>query len=202
MSILKYLTNMQNDAASSDARPSPPKRFQFDVFTDGSEIKEKKTFKTLGLGWGYVLKKNKTTIHEANGSIPEGNNQRVELLAIHKALQHLTQKGVQNADITVYSDSEYSIKCITLWSNTWKRNGWKKTGTSIPVKHRDLIEPCVNMYAKLRLQNDVRFQHVRSHKYAKGFAGEMDYLSRGNDEADTLATSASKSMLKLNVITS
>jgi len=202
MSILKYLNNMKGDDVNQSHVSSVSLRNQVHVFTDGSEIKQKNTYKTMGLGWGYLINVNKELSHNDKGSIEEGNNQRVELLAIYKALLYINKTEFHHSDITIYTDSEYSLKCITVWSRTWKRNGWKKTGTSHPVKHRDIIEPCVNLYSKLQQSNDVRFEHVRSHKYPKGYTGTMDYISKGNDDADQLATSASKSMLKLNICTS
>ena len=172
-----------------------------DVFTDGSEIKNKK-YQTLGLGWAYIIKRNKVWFHEQSGSITEGTNQRVELLAIYNALMYLTHENIQSSDITVYTDSEYSLKCITVWSTTWKRNGWKKTGTAYSVKHRDIIEPCMQMYVTLQQNNEIRFQHVHSHIYPNGYIGTMDYPSEGNSEVDKLATTVSRSIVKLNMCTS
>ncbi len=39
--------------------------------------------------------------------------------------------------LTVYTDSQYLQKGITLWIQGWKRNGWK-TSAKEPVKNQDL----------------------------------------------------------------
>ena len=93
-SILKYINNMKGE----EGAPLIQTTTQYDIFTDGSEIKEKGTYKTLGLGWAYVVKQNKETIAEVSGTMSEGNNQRVELYAIYKALEYL-QKISLNSTI-------------------------------------------------------------------------------------------------------
>lgn len=187
MSILQYLNNMK---AGAPAKASTPKK-QVDVFTDGSQIKDtkNKTYKTLGVGWAFIIKVDKVNIFQKSSGLKEGTNQRAELYAIFKALEYLTKNNIMDSTITIYTDSEYSIKCITKWAASWKRNGWKKAGTSTPVKHRELIEPSVDMVASLKDKNTIRFQHVRSHQ------ATTNYISQGNDEADKLASAASKSML-------
>jgi ribonuclease HI len=123
-SILKYINNMKEE---EEGAPLIQKTIQYDIFTDGSEIKEKGTHKTLGLGWAYVVKQNKETIAEVSGTMSEGNNQRVELYAIFKALEYLIKISLNSTiryDIIIHSDSDYSIKSLTLWSLNWVRNQW------------------------------------------------------------------------------
>ena len=122
-SILKYINNMKGE----EGAPLIQTTTQYDIFTDGSEIKEKGTYKTLGLGWAYVVKQNKETIAEVSGTMSEGNNQRVELYAIYKALEYLQKISLNSTikyDIIIHSDSDYSIKSLTLWSLNWVRNQW------------------------------------------------------------------------------
>ena len=185
-----HLENL--DAGKSGSTVSPMKKIMLDVFTDGSEIKEKKTYKTLGLGWAFVIKQDKITTHKETSTMMQGNNQRAELLAIYKALQALKTMVDGTQSITIYTDSDYAMKCITVWASSWKKNDWKRAGGKI-VKHKDIIEPAVNLYHELQKLGTIRFQHVRSHTNKK------DYLSVGNAEADELASSSSKKMLKFNV---
>tara|TARA_B110000261_G_C13058565_1_gene347175 strand:+ start:169 stop:702 length:534 start_codon:yes stop_codon:yes gene_type:complete len=164
-----------------------------DIFTDGSEIKENKTYKTLGLGWAYIIKINKETVHFENGSIDEGNNQRVELYAIYKALSYITNNFlVSSQDITIHSDSEYSIKSLNLWCLKWVKNNWMKADKT-KVKHRDIIEPSLELIKNIKKTHcNLMFNHVRSHTNKK------DFIHSGNQEADNLATMASKSNMKRN----
>ena len=45
-------------------------------------------------------------------------NNIAELYAILAALK------ITSGDIDIYSDSEYSINCLTNWYQTWQNNGW------------------------------------------------------------------------------
>lgn len=187
-SILKYINNMKGE----EGAPLIQTTTQYDIFTDGSEIKEKGTYKTLGLGWAYVVKQNKETMAEVSGTMSEGNNQRVELYAIYKALEYLQKISLNSTikyDIIIHSDSDYSIKSLTLWSLNWVRNQWM-TSNKKPVKHRDLIEPSLNMIKELKKHHHLVFNHVRSH------TNKQDFIHKGNAEADALATHESKASIK------
>jgi ribonuclease HI len=164
----------------------------YDIFTDGSEIKQRSTYKTLGLGWAFIVKRNRITMYEEVGNLPKGNNQRVELFALYKALQYIRQGSYDTSKtvrISMYTDSEYSQKCLMLWCFSWKRNGWM-TSSKKPVKHQDIISSCMDMIDDLKKrQVIVRIMHVRSH------TNRSDYLSLSNAEVDKLALQASKRML-------
>jgi ribonuclease HI len=152
------------------------------VFTDGSHRKIKKkavkyTVKKELCGYG---------VYFPNGELPNIGkpfvykpltNQRAELYAIYKALKLITKKLKFNK-ITIYSDSEYSIKCFTEWVFGWEKNNWK-TSKGQDVKNRKIIERTHEMLNKIR--NKVTFKHVFSH------TGGTDFMSLGNAEADKLA---------------
>jgi len=105
-------------------------------------------------------------------------NQRAELYAIYKALKKIT-KNIKFDVIDIYSDSEYSIKSLTIWINTWKQNNWK-TANKKEVLNQDLIKKIDEILQKY--PNKIKFTHVRSH------TGGLDKHSIGNDVADKLAT--------------
>jgi ribonuclease HI len=107
-------------------------------------------------------------------------NQRAELRALECAVTAAASQA--SADrITIYSDSEYAIHCMTRWAPTWKRSKWTKADKE-PVQHRDIIEP---LYEKWQtLYGKARIEHVRAH------TEKTDVISRGNARADELATSA------------
>lgn len=105
-------------------------------------------------------------------------NQRAELYAIYLALYKILNSDHDFNKITIYSDSNYSIKCLTVWINTWKKNNWR-TASRKPVKNQDLIIKIDSMLYGIR--NKVKFHHVRSH------TGKKDLISVGNDIADKLA---------------
>jgi ribonuclease HI len=113
---------------------------------------------------------------------PQTNN-RGELRAIQAALDMIDKyDDIWSKDYNEYciwSDSEYSIHCLTKWAVGWRRNGWKKSDGGL-IQNIDLIRP---VYEKLARMPKVRLQHVRAHQ--KGREHEFPY--DGNTEADRLA---------------
>lgn len=49
-------------------------------------------------------------------------NQRGELSAIHEAVKILTERGYLDEDIVIYTDSDYSINCLTKWLGKGRRS--------------------------------------------------------------------------------
>jgi ribonuclease HI len=200
------------------------------LFTDGSEIKDRHTYKTLAVGWGFVIKvveyddrrrdcdkfdkHSERVLLKRNGALDDvrlANNQRAELMAILEGLKgvdslhgvdgmkvdnKIDNKIDSKADhdsvisLTLYTDSEYAMKCITTWSATWKRNGWVNSKNQ-PVKHQDVIKAILEIYQALSRRRgwSISVRHVRSH------TGKTDAISRGNAEADELATNAARNYL-------
>ena len=211
MSILRYLKNME---IGVEERAPPPRNIRIiRLFTDGSEIKDKKTYKTLAVGWGFVIKdnftglcgKSSTVVHDSGliNDLQIGNNQRAELVAIHEGLKKVRTYIVdvlhdgtevleknEEIELNIYTDSEYSMKCITTWSKTWERNGWMSSKKQ-PVKHQDIRKPLIATYKELSkmLGFNISINHVRSH------TGKKDSISKGNEEADDLATNAARMYL-------
>ena len=149
------------------------------VFTDGSSLNNAGAISFGGIG-----------IHFPNGELDDISepfllkpitNQRTELYAIYIAIKEITN-NLNFDTITIYSDSEYSIKSLTTWINTWKNNNWKSS-TGKPVKNKDIIEPINELMEKY--PKKIKFKHVRSH------TGKQDFESISNDKADKLAVNGS-----------
>lgn len=116
-------------------------------------------------------------------------NQRGELSAIHEAVKILTEKGYLDEDIVIYTDSDYSINCLTKWLPGWKSRNWK-TSEGKDVLHRDLIEETSGRLSKFK---SYRFHHVRAH------TGGGDDLSKNNDVVDRMARSSIDDTVKVEV---
>ena len=90
------------------------------------------------------------------------SNQTGELTAIAKAVDIISNESDEKM-WTILTDSDYSIKALTVWTPNWARRGWRKPDGK-PVLHQDIIQPT---YEKLRqLGTRVAFKHIRSHKKA------------------------------------
>ena len=117
-------------------------------------------------GWGALLTWNGHE-RELFGGEPATTNNRMELLAVIRALEALSR----STQVAVYTDSQYVHKGITEWLAAWKRRGWL-TADKKPVKNADLWK---------QLEAQATRHQVRWH-WVKGHAGHA-----GNERADALA---------------
>lgn len=87
-----------------------------------------------------------------------GTNNTAELNALYKAL--LIASEAQSLDsISIFSDSKYSIDCVTKWAYGWKSKSWTKKGGEI--KNLEIIKLAHALYEDIKDKIDV--QHVKAH---------------------------------------
>jgi ribonuclease HI len=146
------------------------------VFTDGSCTKNGQKGAKAGYAVWFPENPAWSEKHLVPANEPQTNN-RGELSAIRRAVQILIEKGCLNDNIVVYSDSNYSIDCLTKWIPGWVSRGWK-TADGKDVSNRDLIEETAGLLSRFA---SYRFQHVRAH------TGGTDEISRHNDVVDRMA---------------
>lgn len=155
------------------------------IFTDGSYKRATETNKEK-CGYGIYFPNKECPDVSKSFKNKLKTNQRAELYAIYKALSCVLKskdKNTRKKNIHIYTDSEYSIKSLTVWISNWIKNDWKSS-TGKEVMNRDLIEP---IYKILKKNPDkVFFTHINSH------TGKKDFYSLGNEMADTLANEACK----------
>ncbi|MGB3640987.1 MAG: ribonuclease HI [Rivularia sp. (in: cyanobacteria)] len=120
-------------------------------------------------GWGTVIYFDDGSVHELGDASKKTTNNRMEMQAAIAALEFL-ESSAQNKPVTLYTDSEYLINCVTKWVKGWKRKGWKKSDGK-PVLNQDLLEILDNLN-----NQQIKWQHVRGH------AGNI-----GNERCDTIA---------------
>jgi ribonuclease HI len=104
-------------------------------------------------------------------------NNRAELSAIQLAVKTLEDRGEIDCDLVIYSDSEYSINCLTSWLPGWMSRGWK-TAAGKDVLHQDLIKDITSRLSRFKSH---RFVHVKAH------TGGLDDLSKQNAVVDKMA---------------
>jgi len=87
---------------------------------------------------GFAVIKNKTPV--ALGSEPgQTTNIRMEGKAIIAAIKH-----AKGADCIIYTDSQFWVNVITVWSLSWEKTGWKKKGGEI--KNLDIVQEVCPLY--------------------------------------------------------
>lgn len=117
-------------------------------------------------GWGALLRFRGVEKELFGGDAGTTNN-RMELLAVIKALQALNR----DCRIKVHTDSQYVQKGISEWIHNWKRRGWL-TADKKPVKNVDLWQQLDALASAHRVE----------WIWVKGHAGH-----EGNERADQLA---------------
>ena len=105
--------------------------------------------------WAFTLK-YRNNYYEESGVILNTTNNICELTAILKALRKLKNP---NIPVVIFSDSQYSIKCLTAFYKKWIINDWK-TSDKKPVKNKELIQEIRSI---LDVFKDVKFQWVKAH---------------------------------------
>jgi ribonuclease HI len=117
-------------------------------------------------GWGAWISMGGHS-KELCGGEPVTTNNRMELMAVIRALQALKRA----CDVKVYTDSVYVQKGMTEWIGAWKKRGWR-TADKKPVKNDDLWQEL----------DAIAQQHTVEWLWVKGHAGDA-----GNERADALA---------------
>ena len=129
---------------------------QITVYTDGSCVNK------LG-GYGYVLLYDQKEYPVA-GKVPfyPTTNQVAELYAIYhflKSFLPLNPYLIQTQQsIHIYTDSKYSIGCLTEWYHNWEKNNWKNSKNE-PVANKELIQKILKQLNGF----SIKFHHVKAH---------------------------------------
>ena len=130
-----------------------------DLFTDGGAMKIGNNFYGSS---AYVIRfKNKYFVR--TNPVVEGTNNYFELVCIRDGLREILNgwSHLNEMELWIISDSQYSISCITEWFNGWKREKGKyynKSGKE--VANIDLIIEIRNILEKIP---NYRFIKIKSH---------------------------------------
>ena len=131
-------------------------------------------------GWGLVVYRDGTELGTACGGEPRTTNNRMEMLAITRALQaiYLKREVIRSPvnQCFILSDSQLCVNTLTQWARNWERRNWGGK------KNIDLVKPAWELVKALPF---VRIEWV------KGHAG-----NRGNERADRLADIGRQKALK------
>ena len=109
-----------------------------------------------------------------------GTNNTAELKALYKALI-IASEANNKSKVIIFSDSQYSIDCITKWAYSWKMKNWTKKGGEI--KNLELIQVSHLLFDQIKKNIEIR--HVKGHSGIEG-----------NELADRMAIQAIASASK------
>ena len=142
------------------------------IYTDGSCAFNGMEGATCGIGI-HFSETNRNKLNDVSQllDVEKPTNNFAELCAIDKAIQIIIDKKLTKNKIHLYTDSKYSIDCVTRWYEKW-------------LKCNKLDRPNINIITSIynNIQDlDIRFYHVFSH------SKKNDKHSIGNNKADSLA---------------
>jgi ribonuclease HI len=159
------------------------------IFTDGACPNNGK--RNANAAWGALLVSDDgyIVLDRFSGAIPVSEsqtNQRAELTALLRGLEVAEKQLARDPTlkkIQVWSDSQYSINCASVWGPTWKSRDWKKQGGEI--QHLDLIRVLVEKTQSLGFK--IEYKWLKGHK---GGDSQRVFPWMFNHQVDALANSA------------
>ncbi|KAJ4320066.1 hypothetical protein N0V84_006051 [Fusarium piperis] len=170
------------EAPAKKTKPAPkevpgtgPVEDVLNIYTDGSSLANGRAGSRAGLGVFFGANDPRNLSERLPGQLQ--TNQRAELMAMLRALQIAPLKQA----VQIYSDSQYSINCVTQWARSWENKGWK-TANGGEVKNQDIIRDVLaKMAERTKAGGPTYFQWVKGHA-----------TNRGNIAADHLAVAGAK----------
>jgi len=118
-------------------------------------------------GWGFVQVERDEIVNEMWGHDPDTTNNRMEMTALIEAYRTLPE----DAELTIYSDSQLCVKTLNEWAEGWERRGWRRK--SGPIKNLELVKAA---YSLAKSHPRVSLQWIKAHDG-----------SRWNEYVDALA---------------
>ena len=161
------------------------KSYSVIVYTDGGSRnhgnkKGEHVKKNDKAAWAYLIKYQGSIISDTDGEYGSTNN-RMEIMALKKALLDLKQRELQNEKILVVLDSKYVLDAITKrWLQSWEKNGWK-TSAGTGVKNKELW---MEISRLLQEFPNLDYQWTKGHANDEGNNLVDELLNKTMDQMD------------------
>lgn len=134
-------------------------------------------------GWGAIIATADGQVIELGGHDPQTTNNRMELVAVIRALDRLSKMPSFKAaptPVQVLTDSVYVIRGITQWIWGWQRKGWK-TAEGNDVSNVELWRALSAAVMQFKGLAKLEWGYVRGHSGIPG-----------NERVDQIAVAFSK----------
>ena len=142
---------------------------EINIFTDGS------CNSVYGIGgWAAIIISGKDEML-LKGKELETTHNRMELLAVIKALEYIENQNLANYKIIVNSDSQYVVRLIERKEKLQAAEFLTKKGNV--VRNRDLVENILNFIESLNLE----FVKVKAHQKKteeRNYNRDVDKMAR------------------------
>ena len=143
------------------------------VYTDGACSNNGKYNALSGIGVFFGIDDNRNISKKIEG---KQTNNTAELIAIIETY-YIIENDIRNGKkITIVTDSEYAIKCVSYYGLKCYNKGW-----CVDIPNKELVKTIYELYND---KLNIRFLHIKAH------TNNTDIHSFGNDNADKLAVLA------------
>ncbi|AMV60785.1 Ribonuclease HI [Pediococcus damnosus] len=114
--------------------------------------------------WAYLINVAGKQISDSQGEFGATNN-RMEIMALLRALEWLVENQKQTDEISVVTDSQYVLNAIQKhWLAGWKRRGWKR-GSGQPLANSELWRQLDGLLPKF---SHLQFYWTKGHATNEG----------------------------------
>jgi ribonuclease HI len=142
------------------------------VYTDGACSNNGTDYAISGIGIFFGINDSRNVSKKIEG---KQTNNTAELSAIIEVYSIIKNDIVNGKKITIVSDSEYAIKCATLYGEKCYNNNFND------IPNKELVKDIYELYKNI---SNITFKHVKAH------TNNLDVHSIGNKNADKLANLA------------
>ena len=143
------------------------------VYTDGACANNGKENAVAGIGIFFGAGDVRNVSQRIKG---KQTNNTAELTALIKTYPIIENDIINGKKVTIVSDSEYALKCISTYGEKCYQKSW-----NVGIPNKELVKQGYKLYKD---KPTIHFMHIRSHTNKK------DVHSIGNENADKLATDA------------
>jgi ribonuclease HI len=143
------------------------------VYTDGACSNNGKDNALAGIGIFFGINDERNVSKQIEG---KQTNNTAELSAIIETYNIIENDIINDKKITIVSDSEYAIKCVSSYGEKCSKQGW-----NIDMPNKELVKTAYDLY---KGKSNVQFIHIKAH------TTNTDIHSFGNNNADKLANIA------------
>jgi ribonuclease HI len=143
------------------------------VYTDGACSNNGKENALAGIGIFFGIDDTRNVSKKIEG---KQTNNSAELSAIIETYYIIENDVINGKNITIVSDSEYAIKCVSSYGEKCYKKNWNED-----IPNKELVKTAYEMYKD---KSNIQFIHIKSH------TTNTDIHSIGNNHADKLANLA------------
>ena len=145
------------------------------VYTDGACIANGQPNAKAGMGVYFGPDDIRNISKPVQGKQSNNTAELGALIAAYKVVEQDIKSGKK---VAFFTDSVYSLLCLTTYGNKCDQNGWSKF-----IPNKELVKEAYKLFGSNKLSN-IKLIHVPSH------TGAQDAHSLGNEQADQLANLA------------